>query len=144
MTKEDRTALLAEGRTLAGQLDAFGPPRSRVVTALCDEIEHVHGRIDEFVAGEEMMTGAAIDVIRQLLDRNHVPEAAFIDDHVGNAVVQRNKLVACLLDIRTMLEEGSDPSDIFQRIDSGFTAAKVEPKVLTHVEEKAPQDSEAS
>lgn len=37
------------------------------------------------------MDGAVVDVIRNILHFQGVPHAAFIDDHVANAIVQRNK-----------------------------------------------------
>lgn len=46
------------------------------------------------------LSALSIDAIRSLLDGANVPRADFIDDHVGNAVVQRNqlfRLVALLL-----------------------------------------------
>lgn len=36
------------------------------------------------------LSGAAIVAIRELLNAHNVPQAAFIDDHVGNAIAQRN------------------------------------------------------
>jgi hypothetical protein len=40
---------------------------------------------------DDGLSSAAIAVIRELLTINNVPVAAFIDDHVGNAIVQRNQ-----------------------------------------------------
>ena len=45
-----------------------------------------------FVAKENAeIADGAIDAIRRMLVANDVPGAAFIDDHVGNAIVQRNE-----------------------------------------------------
>jgi len=40
------------------------------------------------------MDGAVVCLIRKLLDDCEVPKAAFIDDHVINAIVQRNDAIA--------------------------------------------------
>jgi len=39
----------------------------------------------------EMIAENAISVIRRMLEAHDVPSAAFIDDHVGNAIFQRNE-----------------------------------------------------
>lgn len=36
------------------------------------------------------MDGAVVSAVRDLLNHHNVPKAAFIDDHVGNAIMQRN------------------------------------------------------
>lgn len=42
------------------------------------------------------MNGAVVDAIRRLLNAHNVPQAAFIDDHVANAIIQRNMAEAKL------------------------------------------------
>ncbi len=46
--------------------------------------------------GDQMLYGAAVQEIRKLLYAHDVPTAAFIDDHVANAIVQRNRLLKAL------------------------------------------------
>ena len=42
--------------------------------------------------------------IRKILPTNNVPVATFIDDHVKNAIAQRNILAECLRSLRPRLE----------------------------------------
>lgn len=56
--------------------------------------------------------------IRKLLDRHNVPPAAFIDDHVANAIVQRTLLALCLRRIRKDVS-----AEVAKDIDDTFAAA---------------------
>lgn len=47
------------------------------------------------------MGEAAKPLIRELLTNHGVPSAAFIDDHVANAIAQRNILAECLVNLRS-------------------------------------------
>jgi hypothetical protein len=51
----------------------------------------------------DMMDQDACAEIRALLTRHGVPVAAFIDDHVANAIAQRNILASALLETRTAI-----------------------------------------
>jgi hypothetical protein len=57
---------------------------------------------------DDAMTLEAISVIRTLLRASEVPTAAFVDDHVANAIVQRNKLRNGLLMIAHKFPETKD------------------------------------
>lgn len=57
------------------------------------EIARLKHKIDKWELSDGM-DGAVVDAIRQVLNVNKVPGAAFIDDHVGNAIVQRNQCEA--------------------------------------------------
>lgn len=54
----------------------------------------------------------AITIIRQILTTNGVPVAAFIDDHVGNTIAQRNILVDALRDIRNQIDAALDKAKV--------------------------------
>lgn len=51
------------------------------------------------------MDGAVVDAIREILNSQNVPKAAFIDDHVANAIVQRNVAEARLAKAVGALQE---------------------------------------
>lgn len=64
------------------------------------------------------LSAAAIHAIRELLYAQGVPVAAFIDDHVGNAIAQRNmarmeidNLIQALEIARKLLDEHWKPTD---------------------------------
>jgi len=46
----------------------------------------------------------AIYEVRRLLNAQNVPAAAFIEDHVGNAIAQRNILAGCLSRMRELID----------------------------------------
>lgn len=54
------------------------------------------------------ITMDAIHAVRVLLKTNDVPGAAFIDDHVGHAIAQRNKLRDALIMIAHKFPETRD------------------------------------
>jgi hypothetical protein len=57
----------------------------------------------------------SIYAIRELLNAHNVPLSAFIDDHVGNVIVQRNSALARLEEAKAVLAEVSETG----RITSG-------------------------
>ncbi|CCB64422.1 hypothetical protein [Hyphomicrobium sp. MC1] len=54
----------------------------------------------------------AIGLIRDLLTRNGVPVAAFIDDHVSNAIAQRNIIAEALRNIRNQIDAALDQAKV--------------------------------
>lgn len=75
----------------------WGPHDPDALAALSQQLSEARAERDtaEFAARNgESLSSDAIHAIRELLKANDVPTAAFIDDHVGNAIVQRNQAVA--------------------------------------------------
>lgn len=61
----------------------------------------------------DMMDQAACAAIRELLVAHGVPVAAFIDDHVANAIRQRDEARARISDLENMLRKaGYDEQQI--------------------------------
>jgi chromosome segregation ATPase len=58
----------------------------------------------ERLTGELALSDSAIAAIRELLKHHNVPTAAFIDDHVGNAIAQRDAAEASLSKARKALK----------------------------------------
>jgi hypothetical protein len=153
--EEDRDALVERGLAMASDLSHKGlPGYTEIAHLLCESIIVAHAARDvakrelrmhkEDEAGGGFLGGAAVQVIREMLDTNYVPQAAFIDDYVGNAIVQRNKLIENYRVLRDKLLDGSVPlskSDILKCIDEGFTAAYVDARILSNVEEEGRKDS---
>lgn len=87
----------------------------------------------------EDLSTSAIMAIRRVLEGENVPPAAFIDDHVGNALFQRNKLMEVLTEIRHTVAHGTGftgQENILSRIDSAFREAMIAPAgEIAHVEE---------
>lgn len=54
---------------------------------------------------EDVMKGAIVRAIRLLLNSNDVPGAAFIDDHVANAIAQRDESRAKLAEVEKERDE---------------------------------------
>lgn len=54
-----------------------------------DYIKELEAKIEHYETYDGM-EGAVVQAIRELLYENDVPTAAFIDDHVANAIIQRN------------------------------------------------------
>ncbi|MBP6228493.1 MAG: hypothetical protein KA472_11225 [Pseudomonadales bacterium] len=63
----------------------------------------------------------ACGAIREILTVNKVPVAAFIDDHVGNAIWQRNVLADCLRALRATAS-----NEIAEAIDKAMRQARIE------------------
>lgn len=153
--EEGRDALVERGLAMAADLSKKGLPGYTEIThLLCESVVVAHAARDvakrelrlrkEDDAGGGLLSGAAVELIREMLNRNHVPRAAFIDDHVGNVVVQRNKLIENYRVLRDKLLDGNvslSKSDILKCIDEAFTAAHVDPRVLSDVKEEGREDS---
>jgi hypothetical protein len=108
-----------------------------------NEVTKQHLKVSR--SNEDLMSGAAIACIRELLQKNHVPEAAFIDDHVGNAIEQRNKLIECVRGIIGQIDAGTiSQIDIKQLIANGLTNAMVDPRVLSNVSEESQENPQAA
>lgn len=81
--------------------------------------------------GNSALTDDAITAIRDLLNNANVPSTAYIDDHVGNAIAQRNILADALTQIRGWREIGNadTPSEKLAAIekiaDAAFAAAQI-------------------
>ena len=76
-----------------------------------DEILPDEHRADEYLSTE------VVGIVRQILMENNVPTAAFIDDHVKNAIVQRNRLAGLIVQI-SKLEPGMHLHDVDRIISS--------------------------
>ncbi len=61
-----------------------------VVFDLTRKLEAAEAKVHSYEL-KDGMDGAVVDMIRNILNTQKVPQAAFIDDHVANAIVQRNK-----------------------------------------------------
>lgn len=86
------------------------------------------------------LSSAAIDAIRQMLARNFVPQASFIDDYVAHAVIQRNKLIE---NMRAMREDPALKSPALDAaIDKAFEDGRIDPRILNDApEEDTEEDS---
>jgi hypothetical protein len=92
------------------------------LTALSAETVALKAKIAEYEA-HDGMHGAIVHAIRSLLNEGNVPGAAFIDDHVANAIVQRDALAAQVAELareRDALADGKDgwksSSDEYERL----------------------------
>lgn len=65
------------------------------VLNLLRERDEARKQVDGFRLSQSLDKDSAY-VIRELLDRHNVPAAAFIDDHVANAIAQRDAAEAAL------------------------------------------------
>jgi hypothetical protein len=84
------------------------------------------------------LSSAAIDSIRQMLNRNFVPPASFVDDHVAHAVVQRNKLIE---NMRAMKEDPALKSPALDAaIDKAFEDGRIDPRVLNDATEEVTEE----
>lgn len=52
-------------------------------------LEELKSKLDKYEECDGM-DGAIVHTIREMLNSQNVPRAAYIDDHVANAIVQRN------------------------------------------------------
>ena len=59
----------------------------------------------------------AMHAVREMLREQGVPEAAFIDDHVANAIVQRNQAQAHIADMTEVFEKWECPRPANGRAD---------------------------
>jgi hypothetical protein len=74
------------------------------LTALIAETVALKAKIAEYEA-HDGMHGAIVHAIRSLLNESNVPGAAFIDDHVANAIVQRDALAAQVAELTRERDE---------------------------------------
>ena len=74
------------------------------LTALSAERDALAVKIAEYEA-HDGMHGAIVHAIRSLLNESNVPGAAFIDDHVANAIVQRDALTAQVAELTRERDE---------------------------------------
>lgn len=73
--------------------DAEGRANAALATIAVNEYETVKAKIEKLQAERDdlQMDGDAIIAIRQVLEAGNVPVAAFVDDHVRNAIIQRDQ-----------------------------------------------------
>jgi hypothetical protein len=86
---------------------AFVPASPEAAAALeAKDAENVAlaAKIAEYEA-HDGMHGAVVHAIRSLLNENNVPGAAFIDDHVANAIVQRDAFAAQVAELTRERDE---------------------------------------
>lgn len=69
-----------------------------------DSSEKVIDADDQLPEACSCISSDAICEIRNLLNAQNVPSAAFIDDHVANAIAQRNILADCLMRMRELID----------------------------------------
>jgi hypothetical protein len=73
-----------------------------------------------------------------MLKANFVPQASFIDDHVANAVIQRNKLIE---NLRVMREDPALKSPALDAaIDKAFEDGRIDPRILNDVPQEDSQE----
>jgi hypothetical protein len=78
----------------------FGEAADRI-EALTAELDRVRDKYE----GKDGMDGAVVYAIRRLLNEANVPLAAFIDDHVLNAIIQRNVAEADNARLRGLIDD---------------------------------------
>jgi len=71
------------------------------IEALTAELDRVRDKYE----GKDGMDGAVVYAIRRLLNEANVPLAAFIDDHVLNAIIQRNVAEADNARLRGLIDD---------------------------------------
>jgi len=129
----------SDGGTYAlGYYDQFAAADDKeaadTISRLTADNEALRKERDEAIAKRESadgMDGAVVHAIREVLYAGEVPAAPFIDDHVGNAIVQRNQararvtaLEAALLAIReTYCHSRGIRLPIIAQIDDVVSAA---------------------
>ena len=75
---------------------------------LGDRIEALTAELDrarDKYEANDSMDGAVVHAIRRLLNEANVPLAAFIDDHVVNAIIQRNMAEADNARLRGLIDD---------------------------------------
>lgn len=97
------------------------------VTALSDALDQRDEWRLKFDAADfgrrhgEDLNGMAISAVRDLLNANDVPQAGFIDDHVGNAIVQRNEARDRNRALEEALRPFGDTADLIDTEMQGVT-----------------------
>ena len=71
------------------------------IEALTAELDRVRDKYE----AKDGMDGAVVYAIRRLLNEANVPLAAFIDDHVVNAIIQRNMAEADNARLRGLIDD---------------------------------------
>lgn len=64
----------------------------------------LEAKLDQYELNDGMQ-GAVVSAIRDILNEQDVPKAAYIDDHVANAIVQRNISIDALKQQKKLWEE---------------------------------------
>lgn len=82
---------LPDVETFAAGETMSKPPHVQEAQGVAPEPAEYWRERAEKAEGEADLNGSAIMEIRRLLTAAGVPPAAFVDDHVGNAVVMRNQ-----------------------------------------------------
>jgi hypothetical protein len=77
------------------------------IEALTAELDRARDKSE----AKDGMDGAVVYAIRRLLNEANVPLAAFIDDHVLNAIIQRNVAEADNARLRAELTKAADSLD---------------------------------
>jgi hypothetical protein len=86
----------------AGELVTIDSPEIRDhIEALTAELDRARDKYE----AKDGMDGAVVYAIRRLLNEANVPLAAFIDDHVRNAIIQRNVAEADSARLREAIKE---------------------------------------
>jgi hypothetical protein len=74
-----------------------------------EEVKRLSDRLRIFEMRDDRdLADAAAGAIREVLEANGVPVAAFIEDHVRNLVVQRNEAMKALSEIATRVLDHRD------------------------------------
>lgn len=73
------------------------------ILALIRERDEARKQVNDFRLSQSLDKDSAY-VIRELLNRHNVPAAAFVDDHVANAIAQRDAAEAALSAAREEVE----------------------------------------
>ncbi len=60
---------------------------------IAERMAQLEAKATEWENNDDMQ-GGVVDAIRRVLNESGVPEAAFIDDHVMNAIAQRDRAIA--------------------------------------------------
>lgn len=93
------------------------------ILALIRERDEAREQCDGYRLAQSLDKDSAY-VIRELLNRHNVPPAAFIDDHVGNAVAQRDAAEAALSAAR---EEVAKLTDALRYAGEAIDTGRSEP-----------------
>lgn len=115
MDATEQRAKLAEALAGFGDLYLLLSPEN--IRSLLDELDRAEAKLagvekerDEarVEANNNILSADAVRVIREMLTEQGVPVAAFIDDHVANAIVQRNEANARAAASEAALSETRD------------------------------------
>lgn len=117
------------------------------IVTLCADIIEAKAQVKVFEgdlalmrdrANADLMSGAAMALIRDMLKQQKVPEAAFIDDNVANAIVQRNILMLAIINAMKLIQPNTPgANDILLIFKQGFEKAKFHPEDIADEEGQA-------